>query len=74
MDEIVRDSSDLYLEMAEEQLIQGTISELLHQRENSIAHHNGLATCPICKAQHPRDSELCPSCEMGLSNDKIWDY
>ena len=72
--EIVRDSSDIYLDMAEEQLEQGQISELLHQRELSIAHHNGLATCPICKAQQPRDSELCQSCEMEFSGVGIWDY
>ena len=74
MSEIVRDSSDIYLDMAEEQLIQGSISKLFHQRELSIAHHNGLSTCPICKAQHPRDSELCQSCEMELSGKYIWDY
>ncbi len=60
--EIVRDSMDMYLELAEEELIQGQISELLHQREMDVIRHNGLKLCPICFTDHCNEGELCSLC------------
>jgi len=67
MVETVRDSSDIYLEMAEEQLAQGRISELFHQRELSIAHHNGLKMCPACDTIHGNEGEYCSLCKPNIS-------
>ena len=61
--EIVRDSCLIYEQLAEEQLIQGQVAELLHQRELSVAMHNGLKMCPDCKSIHCNlDSVYCSLC------------
>ena len=63
--EIVRDSCLMYEQLSYEQidrLVNGNIAELLQQRELSIARHNRLKVCPICKSGYMGEGELCEKC------------